>query len=149
MFHPQNFDPGTFECSRPYNPPLVWTGLNVGKWVEVSFEYNIFMYYTSTIAFIKLWAGSQLRVSKVYLTYLRQYNSHRPILVSKALVEKWLPSGGYRLLRTGVQITSLVTTVWYTCKAIHYKMWHHQEKNLINHIEVRLTRYWQNFSGNW
>ena len=22
MFHPQNFDPGTFECSRPYNPPL-------------------------------------------------------------------------------------------------------------------------------
>ena len=23
MFHPQNFDPGTFECSRPYNPPLL------------------------------------------------------------------------------------------------------------------------------
>ena len=23
MFHPQNFDPGTFECLRPYNPPLL------------------------------------------------------------------------------------------------------------------------------
>ena len=22
MFHPQNYDPGTFECLRPYNPPL-------------------------------------------------------------------------------------------------------------------------------
>ena len=38
MFHPQNFDPRTFECLRPYNPPLLTT-TTVGTSID-TFEFS-------------------------------------------------------------------------------------------------------------
>ena len=61
-------------------------------------------------------------------------------------------SGGSRLLWTGVQIASFVTTPCFLatkgclCKAIqNYKTWHHRGRNFLHYVGERLARHRQNF----
>ena len=51
MFHPQEFDPGTLECLRPYNPPLL---LHISTkhgslfWLSIYFpSHGKCMYFTT------------------------------------------------------------------------------------------------------
>ena len=66
----------------------------------------IFFLCTTPIWWIsfELWAGSQLRILKVNLIYLRQYSSHRPIWASKSTCGKGT---------SGILETKWWTMVWH------------------------------------